>query len=269
MQSENILEVSSLSKTFHVRGYHTVALSPCSFTVPAGGSLGIVGESGSGKSTLVRLIAGLEKPTTGTVTLLGAVNYSGRNHKNRRDQAQRVQMVFQDPFESLDPRQRLGDCLREVIAVHGVRRGRSVQEYTSWLLERVGLDPEMAGAYPRSLSGGQRQRFSIARALAPQPHVLILDEAVSALDVSVQAQILRLLDGLRKETGITYLFVTHDLAVVRQVCDTGIVLRKGEIVERGTVSALLDDPQHDYTQRLIASVPVHGWAPPSRRELRI
>lgn len=264
MVTNSLLEVENLSKVYSVRGRDSVALEPCTFSLAQGESLGIVGESGSGKSTLVRLIAGLDRPTTGRVLFQGEPLPQGGNLGSRRSKAQRVQMVFQDPFGSLDPRQKLGDCLKEVIRVHGVRKGLTADKYAAWLLNEVGLSGSHIDSYPRALSGGQRQRFSIARALAPQPHVLILDEAVSALDVSVQAQILLLLEGLRATTGIAYLFVTHDLAVARQVCDSAIVMRRGAIVESGSMENIIDHPSETYTQRLVASVPTVGWVPPTR-----
>ncbi|WP_341958311.1 ATP-binding cassette domain-containing protein [Microbacterium sp. LWH13-1.2] len=230
-----------------------------------GESVGIVGESGSGKSTTARMIAGLERTTEGRITFWGEQTRPARTAVARRAQARRVQMVFQDPFGSLDPRQKLGACLAEIFAIHGTPAGQSTNEFARTLLERVGLEGHHADSYPRHLSGGQRQRFAIARALAPQPHLLILDEAVSALDVSVQAQVLRLLSDLREETQLAYLFVSHDLAVVRQICDRVLVMRDGTVVEEGPIDKVLDDPQAAYTRRLIESVPVPGWTPPQRK----
>ncbi|WZO38620.1 ATP-binding cassette domain-containing protein [Microbacterium sp. LWO14-1.2] len=231
----------------------------------AGEAVGIVGESGSGKSTTARMIAGLERTTAGRITFWGEQTRPARTAVARRAQARRVQMVFQDPFGSLDPRQKLGACLAEILAIHGTPAGQSTNEFARTLLERVGLEAHHADSYPRHLSGGQRQRFAIARALAPQPHLLILDEAVSALDVSVQAQVLRLLSDLREETQLAYLFVSHDLAVVRQICDRVLVMRDGAVVEEGGIEQVLDDPQAAYTRRLIESVPVPGWTPPQRQ----
>lgn len=241
------------------------AVDDVSFDVLPGESVGIVGESGSGKSTTARIVAGLERASSGTVEFWNESTRPARGVVARRAQARRVQMVFQDPFGSLDPRQRLGDCLSEVIAIHGTPAGQSAADYTATLLERVGLEAHHADSYPRQLSGGQRQRFAIARAMVPQPHLLILDEAVSALDVSVQAQILVLLNELREQTKLAYLFVSHDLAVVRQVCDRILVMRAGVIVEQGDADRVLDTPEHEYTKRLIESVPGPGWRPPQRQ----
>ncbi|MEV4737510.1 MULTISPECIES: ABC transporter ATP-binding protein [unclassified Microbacterium] len=254
-----------MSKVFPSPGGEFRAVDDVSFDLMAGEAVGIVGESGSGKSTTARMIAGLERTTAGRITFWGEQTRPARTAVARRAQARRVQMVFQDPFGSLDPRQKLGACLAEILAIHGTPAGQSTNEFARTLLERVGLEAHHADSYPRHLSGGQRQRFAIARALAPQPHLLILDEAVSALDVSVQAQVLRLLSDLREETQLAYLFVSHDLAVVRQICDRVLVMRDGAVVEEGGIEQVLDDPQAAYTRRLIESVPVPGWTPPQRQ----
>ncbi|WP_439901163.1 ATP-binding cassette domain-containing protein [Microbacterium azadirachtae] len=265
MNDETLLSVRRITKAFVVPAGSIVAVDDVSFDVRAGESLGVVGESGSGKSTTARIVAGLEGATSGEVNFWGARSRPARSTVARRAQARRVQMVFQDPFGSLDPRQTLGACLAEIIAVHGTPAGQAPKDYAHALLERVGLAARHASSYPRELSGGQRQRFAIARAMVPQPHLLILDEAVSALDVSVQAQILTLLNELREQTQLAYLFVSHDLAVVRQVCDRVLVMRSGAVVEEGGVDRVLDEPQHEYTQRLVASVPGPGWRPPQRK----
>jgi ABC-type glutathione transport system ATPase component len=265
--TDALVTVQSLTKSFHTTSGSVKAVDSISFMISPGESLGVVGESGSGKSTTARMIAGLETPTSGDILFRGTPVRPARGLASRRAQARRAQMVFQDPFGSLDPRQRLGNCLKEVIAVNGAPAGLSRAEYVAALLERVGLEERHADSYPRALSGGQRQRFAIARALAPRPELVILDEAVSALDVSVQAQILNLLVELRQQSDVSYLFVSHDLAVVRQVCDRVIVMRHGEIVEEGDVEAVLTSPSHPYTQRLVASVPGRGWRPPQRRRV--
>ncbi|GIM92179.1 ABC transporter ATP-binding protein [Paractinoplanes toevensis] len=243
-----ILEVTDLRKVF--RG-DFVAVDGVSFAVPVGGSLAIVGESGSGKTTCARLVAGLERATSGTIRL-------GDDGTPR---ARVVQMVFQDPYQSLDRRQTVAACLDEVLAFHTgldrAERRRRIGE----LLELVGLDQRHAGVLPRQLSGGQRQRVAIARALAPSPRLLILDEAVAALDVSIQAQILNLLVDARAATGVGYLFVTHDLSVVRHVCDDVVVMRRGRIVESGSVEQVLGAPSADYTKKLVGSIPRPGWVP--------
>jgi len=261
----SLVSLEHVTKVFTTPGGEFRAVDDVSFDLMPGESVGIVGESGSGKSTTARMIAGLERITEGRITFWGDQTRPARTAVARRAQARRVQMVFQDPFGSLDPRQKLGACLAEILAIHGTPAGQSTDEFARTLLERVGLEAHHADAYPRHLSGGQRQRFAIARALAPQPHLLILDEAVSALDVSVQAQVLRLLSDLREETQLAYLFVSHDLAVVRQICDRVLVMRDGAVVEEGGIEQVLDDPQAAYTRRLIESVPVPGWTPPQRQ----
>jgi len=261
----------SLRKVYDVRGADGrsrpfVAVAGASFTVAPGGSLGIVGESGSGKTTLARMLAGLEPPSGGLLTVCGRERgRAAPGGAERRRRARELQIVFQDPYTSLNPRHTVGTCIDEVLRVHlddPTRERRAAR--TAELLARVGLDERHAGARPRALSGGQRQRVAIARALAASPEVIVLDEAVSALDVSIQAQILDLLDEIRAQSGTTYLFISHDLGVVRQVTDDVIVMRGGEIVERGATAAVLDDPQHPYTQLLRRSVPGPGWRPQRR-----
>lgn len=252
------LAVRGLSKRY---GDHA-AVDDVSFTLAPGASLGIVGESGSGKTTTVRMLAGLERPDGGSV-LLGGRDRSApaRGRVERLARAREMQMVFQDPYLSLDPRVTAGRCVEEVLRLHfpmgeGARRARVAE-----LLEQVGLGEREAGALPGRLSGGQRQRVAIARALAAEPRVLILDEAVAALDVSIQAQVLELLGTIRREVGIGYLFVTHDLAVVRHVTDEVLVLRGGRVVEHGPTDRVLDAPEHPYTRLLLGSVPRRGWNP--------
>ncbi len=239
-----------------------VAVDDVSFRVAPGGALAIVGESGSGKTTTARMIMGLEQPTSGRIHIGGIERGRGRlRSKARRRYGRAIQIVFQDPFSSLDPRQRVRDAIGEVVRLHfdlsHAERDARVLE----LLDQVGLDERHARALPRALSGGQQQRVAIARALASEPKVLILDEAVASLDVSIQAQVLNLLADIREQTGVTYLFISHDLAVVRQVSDEAVVMRRGEIVERGATAQVLDDPQHPYTQTLLKAVPRQGWKP--------
>lgn len=267
--TEPILRVTDLIKRFRVtrssgRGTEDfTAVDDVSFELHPGAALAIVGESGSGKSTTARIVVGLETATAGTMTIGGQPVDPTRwpTTGQRRSRGSLVQMVFQDPYQSLDRRQNVRDCLLECLALHTTldkaARGQRVEE----LLEQVGLDQRMADSRPRALSGGQRQRVAIARALAADPKIVILDEAVSALDVSIQAQILRLLDRIRSTTGIAYLFISHDLAVVRQVCDDIVVMRRGAIVESGTVEQVLGSPSAPYTRRLVDSVPRPGWKP--------
>jgi peptide/nickel transport system ATP-binding protein len=267
-EPEPLLAVSDLRKTFSVRAdtglrhQELVAVDRVSFTLPAGGSLAIVGESGSGKTTCARMIVGLERPTAGEIRLQGDALATGRI--SRRERARRgglVQMVFQDPYQSLDRRQRIADCLDESLRLHAALSRAQRASRVAALLEQVGLDLRHGSSLPRTLSGGQRQRVAIARALAAEPRVLILDEAVAALDVSIQSQILNLLMDIREQTGIALLFISHDLGVVRQLCDQVLVMQAGVVVEEGPVQRVLDAPRAPYTQRLIASIPREGWTP--------
>ena len=214
----------------------------------------LVGESGCGKSTTGRLVLRLEAPTSGSVVYRGrdlAAMPAGELRAFRR----RAQIVFQDPFASLNPRMTVGSMLREVLAVHGLAGGAESGSRIDDLLDRVGLAPEAARKYPHEFSGGQRQRVGIARALAVEPEFIVLDEPVSALDVSVQAQILNLLRDLQSDLGLTYLFVSHDLAVVRNLSDRVLVMRAGRIVEAGDADQVLSAPEHEYTSELLAAVP--------------
>jgi ABC-type glutathione transport system ATPase component len=255
------LEVKDLTKTFRARrGAAPVrALRGVSLDVQTGDAVALVGESGSGKSTLARIVMGLETATSGTVLLDGQPARKGRSHIAQR--ARRIQMVFQNPYSSLDPMQTIGSALHEVIRFHLGLPEQERNDRIAELLCSVGLQPEMAGRKPGSLSGGQRQRVAIARALAAGPDLLVLDEAVSALDVSVQAQILNLLNTIRAERGLAFLFITHDLGVVRQVCDHVHVMNRGEVVESGSVEDVLGHPTHPYTRMLLDSVPRPGWRP--------
>ena len=257
--SEPILEVKGLRKEFGT----LVAVDDVSFSLPAGGSLAIVGESGSGKTTVAKMIVGLERPTAGVIRACGADRSSpARSARDRRRRGREVQIVFQDPYTSLDPRQTGEATIDEVLRLHhGWDRDRR-RERIRRLADLVGLDTRQLRALPRSLSGGQRQRVAIARALAAEPRVLILDESVAALDVSIQAQVLNLLADIHDETQVSYLCISHDLAVVRQLTQETVVMWRGRIVERGTTAQVLDDPQDDYTRRLRASVPRPGWKPP-------
>jgi ABC-type glutathione transport system ATPase component len=256
--SAAVLEATGLRKQFG----DVVAVDDVSFTLPPGRSLAIVGESGAGKTTIARMVVGLEAPTSGTITACGHDrSRPPRSARDRRRRGREVQIVFQDPYTSLDPRQNAEATIDEVLRLHhgwsaGRRRARTAE-----LTALVGLDTRQSQALPRYLSGGQRQRVAIARALAAQPDVLILDESVAALDVSIQAQVLNLLADIRDQTGVSYILISHDLAVVRQLTDETLVLHHGTVVERGPTAHILDNPQHPYTQRLRASVPRPGWKP--------
>ena len=231
------------------------AVDGVDLTVDRGVALGIVGESGCGKSTLARALAGLTPLTA------GALRYAGSPLGPRRDAAarRRIQMVFQDPASSLNPRMKIGAMLGELLRVHELVPAGQVRARTVELLELVGLPSSVLDVTPRRLSGGQRQRIGIARALAVEPELLIADEAVSALDVSVQAAILNLFVDLRRRLDLTMLFISHDLAVVRSVCDRVAVMYLGRVVEEGPTNQLFADPQHPYTKALLAAAPrLHG-----------
>jgi oligopeptide transport system ATP-binding protein len=257
-----LVEATQVSKVYRRRRSKVTAVQDVSFTLRAGESLAVVGESGSGKSTVARMVMGMTPPTEGEITLAGgAVPSTGTSTRSRRARAGFVQMVFQDPYSSLDPRQRVDDCLDEALATGTGLDERARRHRVQELLDQVSLDPSLAGSYPRALSGGQRQRVAIARALASEPRVLVLDEAVSALDVSVQARILTLLDRIRAEQGMSYIFISHDLGVVREVSDRVLVMKEGEVVESGATAQVLQAPQHPYTRLLKACVPGPGWQP--------
>src|SRR5262245_17650713 len=260
--AEPVLAATGLRKTFG----DVVAVDGVDLAVAEGGSLAIVGESGSGKTTVARMLVGLTAPTGGTITACGRDRSApSRSAKERRRRGGEVQIVFQDPYSSLDPRHSAEQAIDEVLRLH--RPGTSKDERRARAAELgdlVGLDERQLRARPRALSGGQRQRIAIARALAAEPRVLILDESVAALDVSIQAQILNLLADIRDETRVSYILISHDLAVVRQLTDEAIVLHRGTVVEHGPTARVLDDPQDPYTQRLRASVPRPGWKPRRR-----
>jgi peptide/nickel transport system ATP-binding protein len=262
-----VLEVAALRKTFRVRGEDGrrsdfLAVDDISFTVPAGGSLAIVGESGSGKTTIARMIVGLQGPTAGAIAVLGhARSRPPRGARERRTRGREAQIVFQDNYSSLDPRQRVGDALAEALDLHFRPTPDERRRRVAELLDSVGLQQEHARALPRTLSGGERQRAALARALAVEPRLLVLDEAVSSLDVGTQAQILDLLAAIRAATGTAYVFISHDLAVVRRVSEEVIVMRQGRIVERGATQRILAAPSDPYTRLLLDSVPRPGWRP--------
>lgn len=258
---EPMLVVASLTKTYHPRGRTpVVAVADASIEIPRGAALGVVGESGSGKSTLARVIVGLEQADAGDIRIAGRERTSApRSRAERLAHARSVQMVFQDPYLSLDPRMTAGRAIEDALRLHARLSSKDAQARVLDLLEQVGLDARHGSARPRTLSGGQRQRVAIARALAVEPDLLVMDEATSALDVSVQAQVLDLVERIRRERGLTVLFISHDLAVVRRVCDATVVMQRGEIVERGRTAELLGAPRHPYTRLLLDSVPRPDW----------
>ncbi|PZG11746.1 ATP-binding cassette domain-containing protein [Nonomuraea aridisoli] len=252
-----LIEARGLTRVYHrprssltKPGAAVEALREVSLTVGRGERYGIVGESGSGKSTLLRLLCGLDRPTSGSIRFDGR-EITGLPERRLRFLRENLQIVFQDPMSSLDPRMRVRDLVAEPLVALGLPVGGRVAE----LLEAVGLPAEAAERYPHQFSGGQRQRIAIARALAPRPKVLVADEPVSALDVSVRGQILNLLADLVDELGLTLVFVSHDLSVVRHVCETVAVMSAGEIVETGPVDDVWAAPAHPYTRALLAAVP--------------
>jgi peptide/nickel transport system ATP-binding protein len=255
------LKVEGVRKDFRLRSgllgrsSRLRAVNGVSFVVPASGSVAIVGETGSGKTTVARIIVGLEAPTGGVVEADGGVLNPQPGPDERRRRARIMQMVFQNPVMSLDPHQSIGDAIHEVVSFHRLRPPAQRDERVRELLGAVGLDVKLAPSRAHNLSGGQCQRAAIARALAAEPELLVLDEPVSALDVSTQAQILNLLADLKERLGISLLTISHDLALVRQLADNVVVMCKGEMVESGTVDAVLSQPQHPYTRRLVNAVP--------------
>ena len=243
----SVLEGRDLCKRYTRRGLSVDALSGVSFRLEAGEILGVVGESGSGKSTLLRLVSGLEKPDAGSVLLEGRPLSFPRQKADYRA----VQMIFQDAVGSFHPRRKIADSIRET-ARNLV--GPGIEPDWQTLCSLVQLTPELAERYPCDLSGGQCQRFAIARAMAVQPRILLCDEITSALDVSSQAQILKLLDSLHRQKNMSVIFVSHDVAVVRSICDRVMVMYRGRVVEEGTAEAVIGSPREEYTKKLISSV---------------
>jgi glutathione transport system ATP-binding protein len=263
-----LLEVRDLTTRFDVKaGFfgrvarRVHAVEGVNFDLAAGETLALVGESGCGKSTTGRSLLRLVDTERGSIRIAGRdiTKLAGDAVRPiRRD----IQMIFQDPFASLDPRLTVGFSIAEPLYVHGVAQGRAAEERVAWLLEHVGLSPDLAQRYPHEFSGGQRQRIAVARALALNPKIIVADEAVSALDVSIQAQIVNLLIDLQQEFGLSYLFISHDMAVVERVSHRVAVMYLGQIVEIGPRRAIFESPQHPYTRKLMAAVPV---ADPAQR----
>jgi len=260
---ETILEMEDVEKTYRSGGFLgrgqrvTAAVRGVTLSLPKGGTLGIVGESGSGKSTLARCIVRLIDADRGSIRL-GGTDLLKLTRREMRQAARRVQMVFQDPFASLNPRRRAGDLVAQGPVVHGTPPAEAMRRAKE-LFALVGLDPAATDRFPHEFSGGQRQRIGLARALALEPEVLVADEPVSALDVSVQAQVLRLLTDLQARLGLSLVFITHDLRVAAQLCDLVAVMKDGEVVEHGTVAEVFQRARHPYTRSLLASVPGRGF----------
>jgi ABC-type oligopeptide transport system ATPase subunit len=254
-----LLQASHLTKVFtrgtRLTGRSIVrAVDDVSFAIDEGETFGLVGESGSGKSTTGRMLVRLIEPTSGSVSFRGQ-DLLALDARALREIRREIQMVFQDPYASLNPRLRVLDLVAEPLAIHRIGSSRSRIDRVAELLTLVGLDAGYLERYPAELSGGQRQRIGLARALALEPRLIVLDEPVSALDVSVQAQILRVFVQLRARLGLTYLFISHDLRVVAQLCDRVACMCGGRIVELGAAARVLTDPVHPYTQALVSAVP--------------
>jgi oligopeptide transport system ATP-binding protein len=269
MSGESLLEVRGLvkhyeqgSRLFGRGGQPVRAVDGVDLSVAPGETLGLVGESGSGKSTLCRAILQLEEPDAGSVRFEGR-ELVGLGQRRLRPLRHQAQMVFQDPDASLNPRKRVGEIVARPLKLHGLASGAELRREVGALLERVGLSPEHYRRYPHEFSGGQRQRIGIARALATRPRLILADEPVSKLDVSIRAQIVNLMQDLQREMGLAYLFVAHDIGVVRHVSDRIAVMHRGRIVEEGPTDRVCEQPRDPYTRELLAAVPV-----PDPREAR-
>ncbi|MAN76698.1 MAG: peptide ABC transporter substrate-binding protein [Rhizobiales bacterium] len=260
--SQPLLRVRNLTKRFPLHGGmlqrvtgHVNAVDGVSFDIDRGETLALVGESGCGKSTVGRTILKLHEPTDGTIELLGQ-NITGLSRRKMRPFRKQLQIVFQDPFSSLNPRMKAGDIVGEPLSIHKIASGREQQRFVAEVFERVGLRPDQMDRFPHEFSGGQRQRLSIATALIVKPQVIVADEPVSALDVSIQASIINLLIRLQKEMGLSFLFISHDMSVVEHVSHRVAVMYLGRIVELTDRPKLFSAPQHPYTEALLSAVPV-------------
>ena len=254
--TQALIEVRNLKQYYHQDHMVVKAVDDVSFTVQAGETFGLVGESGSGKSTIGRAIVNLYQPTDGQILYQGKA-LSDLSKGERLDYNKDVQMIFQDPYASLNPRMKVQDIVAEGMEVHGLVASKSERDAkVAELLTSVGLSPEHALRYPHEFSGGQRQRIGIARALAVEPKFIVCDEPISALDVSIQAQIINLLQGLQEERGLTYLFIAHNLAMVKYFSDRIGMMYRGRMVELATAEALYEHPLHPYTQSLLSAIPL-------------
>jgi peptide/nickel transport system ATP-binding protein len=257
-----VLEVANLATRFDIRsgilgriGARVHAVEDVSFSLHAGETLALVGESGCGKSTTGRSILRLVEPNSGSILFEGK-DVRALDRDGLRSARRRMQMIFQDPFASLNPRKTVGGAIAEPMRVHGLLKRSDARDRVGELFAKVGLSPDMASRFPHEFSGGQRQRLCIARALATKPALLVADEAVSALDVSIKAQVINLMMDLQSELGLAYLFISHDIATVERISHRIAVMYLGEIVEIGPRAAIMEDPRHPYTKRLLAAVPV-------------
>ena len=262
MAAETLLEVTNLKKYFPIKGGvfsrtigHVYAVDDVSFTVDKGETLGLVGESGCGKSTTGRSILRLIEPTDGKVHFEGQ-DITALDKNTMRSLRREMQIIFQDPYASLNPRMTVGSIIGEPLEIHKIARGSEKTERVASLLQKVGLRTEDMRKYPHEFSGGQRQRIGIARALALNPKLIVCDEPVSALDVSIQAQVINLLEDLQEEFGLSYLFIAHNLTVVEHISDRVAVMYLGQIVELASDTDLYNDPQHPYTEALLSAVPI-------------
>jgi peptide/nickel transport system ATP-binding protein len=260
--TEPILRVENLARVYESRGflgrgsYAVRAVDGISFTIAPGETFGLVGESGSGKSTTGRLVLRLEEPTAGRVWFEGQ-EITGLSAAALKPVRRRMQIVFQDPYAALNPRMTVGDFVAEPLVVHGVASDREARRArVAELFRKVGLDPRFADRYPHQFSGGQRQRVGIARAIALQPSLIVADEPITALDVSIQAQIVNLFQDLQDELGLAYLFIAHDLSMVRYLCRRVAVMWRGRIVELGPTEAIFENARHPYTKALLSAVPI-------------
>ncbi len=264
--SETLLEVRNLVKHFPAGRGTVKAVDGVSLSIRQGETLGLVGESGCGKTTTGRCVLLLERPTSGEIVFEG-IDLTSLSDDALRKTRRRMQVIFQDPYSSLNPRMTIGQILAEPLKVHGIVRDPAAREArVRELCEQVGLLPQHARRYPHQLSGGQRQRVGVARALAMEPSLIVCDEPVSALDVSIQAQIVNLLEDLQQRLGLTYLFIAHDLSVVRHISDRVVVMYLGKVAEESDRVSLYEDPVHPYTRALLSAVPIPDPRLEARRE---
>ncbi|WP_342539009.1 ABC transporter ATP-binding protein [Sporosarcina sp. FSL K6-1540] len=253
---EALVEIGNLKRYFPVADKKTVkAVDDISISIYKGETLGLVGESGSGKSSLGKLVVGLDSPTSGSILFEGK-EFTGLNKKEQREMNREMQIIFQDPHASLNPRMRIGEIIAEGIDGYKLAKGKKRLEIVYSLLEKVGLRPEHAHRYPHEFSGGQRQRIGIARALAVQPKFIVADEPISALDVSIQAQVINLLEDLKEKEQLTYLFIAHDLGMVKHISDRIGVMYLGKMMELASSDDLFKKPLHPYTQALMSAIPI-------------